>query len=153
MNIGLISDTHGLLRPQAVQALAGCDVILHAGDVGDDRVLEGLADLAPVHAVRGNTDRTGRASLLPDELRLELGGHRIYLIHDRSKASPPDDTDIVVFGHSHQPGIERRGSTLWVNPGSAGPRRFKLPVGVAVLRLGGGPAAVRLIPIQPDQAG
>jgi len=153
MNVGLISDTHGLLRPQAVQALFGTDVILHAGDIGHDRVLEGLADLAPVHAVRGNVDRTGRASLLPDELRLELAGYRIYLVHDRARAMPPDDVDIVVFGHSHQPGVKREGHVLWINPGSAGPRRFNLPVGVGILRLGGGPPAVSLIPIEPEKAG
>jgi putative phosphoesterase len=153
MLVGLISDTHGLLRPEAVQALRGVDVVLHAGDVGSDAVLEGLAELAPVHAVRGNVDRTGRAALLPSTLALEFAGLHLFLVHDGKRATVPGGTHIVVCGHSHQPRVATEGEVLWINPGSAGPRRFRLPVGVGVLRVGGGPPAVRLIPLLPEEGG
>jgi uncharacterized protein len=152
MNLGIISDTHGLLRPEAIEALRGCDAILHAGDVGSDAVLEGLAELAPLHAVRGNVDRAGNAALLPTSLTLEFAGLVLFLVHDASTAEIPARADIVVSGHSHSPNVSRERGALWINPGSAGPRRFQLPIGVARLRVGGGPPAVRLIPLLPEQA-
>ena len=135
MRIGLIADTHGLLRPEAVSLMAGADAILHAGDVGRDHVLDGLGALAPVHAVRGNVDRAGAVRDLPDRLELELLGVTIVVIHERPAPSEVPDADVVVFGHSHQPIVEESGGRLWINPGSAGPRRFRLPVSVGWLNL------------------
>ena len=139
--LGLIADTHGLLRPQALVALEGCDVILHAGDVGEGDVLEALAGLAPTHAVAGNCDDRPD---LPHELLHLAGGLRILLHHGHravDEAAPAPD--IVVTGHTHLPLVRRDpGGPLRVNPGSAGPRRFRLPVTVALLHLRpGGPEA------------
>jgi uncharacterized protein len=122
--IGAISDTHGLLRPQALAALAGCDPIIHAGDVGSPDVLARLGALAPVHAVRGN--------VLPVTQRIEIDGFRIYVLHILAELDPQaaDNVDAVIYGHSHQPKIETKNGTLFFNPGSAGPRRFRLPITV-----------------------
>ena len=137
--LGLIADTHGLLRPQALAALEGCDRILHAGDVGDASLLDELAALAPVDAVRGNCDDLPG---LPLERRLEVEGCRILLRHGHLPEDDLTDADVVVSGHTHVPLVRRDGAVLRVNPGSAGPRRFRLPVTVAVLELGaGGPRA------------
>ena len=136
--IGLISDTHGLLRPEAIAALSGCDRILHAGDIGGSEILRALARIAPVAAVRGNNDRGTWADRIPATRMLRLSGRRAFLVHDRSDIDfEPVDRRIriVVSGHSHQPKIEQRDGVLYVNPGSAGPRRFRLPVTVALLRL------------------
>ncbi|HJK96724.1 MAG TPA: metallophosphoesterase family protein [Polyangiaceae bacterium LLY-WYZ-14_1] len=149
MRVGLIADTHGLLRPEAVSALVGVDVILHAGDVGDPVVLERLRDLAPVEAVRGNVDepaavrRSRRrnapdpewAAALPERLERELGGTRVLMLHALQDLSgaPPPGVRVVVAGHSHRPRVESRDGILYVNPGSAGPRRFRLPVTVGML--------------------
>ncbi len=134
MRIGLISDTHGLLRPQASQALAGCDRILHAGDIGAAAVLEALARLAPVTAVRGNNDDDAFGLSIPETVDIEIAGLRFHVLHQiaqlRLDALNPRP-HIVVYGHSHKPLIERRDDVLMINPGSAGPRRFKLPVTVA----------------------
>lgn len=134
--IGVISDTHGLLRPEALAALAGVGHILHAGDIGDPAHLEVLARIAPVTAIRGNIDRGSWAEALPPTATLTLAGLRIHMIHDR-KALAEDPVargwDVVVSGHSHKPGIEARGTTLWLNPGAAGPRRFRLPITLAFL--------------------
>jgi hypothetical protein len=136
MRIGVISDTHGLLRPEAVDALRGCDHILHAGDVGDAAILDTLRELAPVTAIRGNVDRSGEcARLLAVEL-IELAGHSIYMLHDLSELDlDPVAAGIstVISGHSHQPVIEWRKEVLYFNPGSAGPRRFSLPVSLGFL--------------------
>jgi putative phosphoesterase len=135
LEVGVISDTHGLLRPQALAALAGSEVILHAGDVGGHDVLEELSRIAPVLAVRGNADG-GWARLLPERRRLELGDVPLLLLHDRALLGlDPGDAglSLVVFGHSHRPLAERKGRVLWFNPGSAGPRRFRLPVSVGRL--------------------
>ncbi len=137
MRVGLIADTHGLLRPEAVTALAGSDCILHAGDIGKAEVIDGLSRVAPVHAVRGNVDLGETVSELPERLELELAGWRILVVHERSAAGATADVDVVIFGHSHQPLVECQGNTLWVNPGSAGPRRFRLPVSVGWLELAG----------------
>ena len=135
--VGLISDTHGKLRPEAVAALRGCDTILHAGDVGRPEVLDGLRQLAArVIAVRGNVDGTWAAGL-PEVTEVDIAGRRILLLHDLKQLSdePRAGIDVVVSGHSHQPRIDRRGGVLYVNPGSAGPRRFRLPVAVARLEM------------------
>ena len=142
-SIGVISDTHGLLRPEAIDALAGSDLILHAGDVGGPEILQRLADIAPVHAVRGNTDRGPWAEALPLTAVVELGGEGgpplAYLLHDI------EDLDIdpaaagmavVVYGHSHKPRVESRGGVTLLNPGAAGHRRFTLPVTVARIHVG-----------------
>lgn len=153
MRIGLIADTHGLLRPEAVTFLSGADAIVHAGDVGRDHVLDGLRALAPVHAVRGNVDRGGAVHALPDRLDLELRGVTIVVTHERPAPSEVPDADVVVFGHSHRPLIERARHRLWINPGSAGPRRFRLPVSVAWLSLDGGRPMARLETLSVAAAG
>jgi uncharacterized protein len=146
--VGLISDTHGLLRPQALEALSGSDHIVHAGDIGDAVVLERLRRLAPVTAVRGNNDVGAWASKLPETAVLEVGEVRIYVIHNVGEL-PVDPKEegfqVVVAGHSHRPMNERRGGVLFVNPGSAGPRRFSLPIAVARLTVSGREARFELI--------
>ena len=136
--IGLISDTHGLLRPQALAALDGSDLIIHAGDVGDSEILEKLEMIAPVFAVRGNIDTEPWAKALPETEVVEAGDATIYVLHD-VKALDLDPAaagfHIVVSGHSHKPARAERDGVLFLNPGSAGPRRFDLPVTVALLRL------------------
>lgn len=145
MKVGLISDTHGLLRPQALEALAGADLILHAGDVGAEGVLEALARLAPVRAVRGNVDRGDWAQKLPETEFVEAGGTLIYLLHDLGTLDlepAAAGVGVVLSGHSHRPAVFERAGVLYVNPGSAGPRRFRLPASVGWLHLGeGGPRA------------
>lgn len=136
MRIGIISDTHGLLRPEAVKALQGCAHILHAGDVGDPRILTALRRVAPVTAIRGNIDRSGPCAALPTTEAIELGGKLFYLVHDRNDldVNPRAATiAAVIFGHSHTPEISRRNGVLYFNPGSAGPRRFHLPVCVGII--------------------
>jgi hypothetical protein len=139
-HVGVISDTHGLIREEALVALQGSELIIHAGDIGKPEVLERLRKIAPVHAVRGNNDRDGWASALPLTEVVELGGLYAYLLHDIA------DLDIdpsaagmaaVITGHSHKPLAEMRDGVLFLNPGSAGPRRFKLPITVARLHLAG----------------
>ena len=150
--IGLISDTHGLLRPEALAALHGCDHIVHGGDIGDPAILDALATLAPVTAVRGNNDTAPWAADLPDTARLDCDGIRLFVLHDRKTlACDPaaDGIDVVVSGHSHRPAIETRDGVLYVNPGSAGPRRFRLPVTLACLDVAGGRAHARLVALQP----
>lgn len=139
--VGVISDTHGLLRPEALAALRGCDRIVHAGDVGAPEVLAALRALAPVTAVRGNNDRGAWAGALAESEAVEVAGRWLYVLHDLHAL----DLDpaaagfaAVIAGHSHRPLIEERRGVLFVNPGSAGPRRFTLPVAVARLRIGGG---------------
>jgi putative phosphoesterase len=151
LKVGVISDTHGLLRPEAVAALQGADVILHAGDVGDPLILQELGRLAPVIAVRGNVDTGAWARALPDRRRLELHGTPVLLLHDRAAVGPDparEGLGIVVFGHSHQPLSERRDGVLWFNPGSAGPRRFRLPVSLGFLELDGRGVRERLVPLE-----
>jgi uncharacterized protein len=135
--IGIISDTHDLVRPEAVAALKRSDLIVHAGDVCGPEVLEELARIAPVVAVRGNNDRGPWAKKLPPFRTLDVSGYRIHVIHDRNELRiHPRDFHAVVSGHSHKPGAYRRDGVLFLNPGSAGPRRFKLPVAVARLSVG-----------------
>lgn len=138
MNIGLISDTHGLLRPQALDALRGSALIVHAGDIGSAAVLEALRALAPVLAIRGNNDIEDWARSLPEVSSFEAGGQRLHLLHDlKTIRVDPRQARIraVISGHSHRPKIEHRDGVLYINPGSAGPRRFSLPVSMARLRI------------------
>jgi putative phosphoesterase len=138
MVIGVISDTHGLLRPEAVAALRGVEHILHAGDVGDAFILDQLGQIAPVTAIRGNVDRGGRCGRLPETELVELGGVSLYMLHDRLVLDlEPVAAGIaaVISGHSHHPAIEWRKGVLYFNPGSAGPRRFSLPVSVGFLEI------------------
>lgn len=153
LRIGLISDTHGLLRPQALAALQGCDHILHAGDIGSPEILDALRQLAPLSVVRGNNDREGWADAVPEVEELRLGGVGLYMVHDQ--ADIPDDLAergfaVVVTGHSHKPLITQRAGLLHVNPGSAGPRRFSLPVSVGLLRIGGRRVEAELITLAID---
>jgi putative phosphoesterase len=149
--IGLISDTHGLVRPQVHSALAGVELILHAGDVGGDEILTELAIIAPVQAVYGNTDTIGDPSLT-QSLALEIGGLRIHVSHGSELGSPTPakllaayDADVIVYGHTHQQLVTRSGNRLVVNPGAAGARRFKLLPSVARLTIVDGFAEVDII--------
>lgn len=150
--IGVISDTHGLLRPEAMEALEGADLILHAGDVGDVAILEELSTIAPVHAVYGNTDHGELRELLDHDAMVDLGsedgaflddgpyGPVAYVLHIREELSlDPEaaEIDVIITGHTHEPSLEEKDGVLWLNPGSAGPRRFSLPVTVALLRVDG----------------
>ena len=142
--IGVISDTHGLLRPEALAALRGATHILHAGDVGDITILEALRQIAPVTAIRGNIDTLGPTAQLPATEAVELDGRLIYMLHSLANLDLKPEAagiSVVVSGHSHKPLIETRKSVLYLNPGSAGPRRFKLPVSIAHLYLDGTPRA------------
>jgi hypothetical protein len=150
--IGVISDTHGLLRPELLPALSGVDHILHAGDVGDPDILTELARIAPVTAIRGNIDTHGPCSLLPATEAIELAGCLLYMLHSL------DDLDLnpqaagiaaVLYGHSHQPSIEHRNGVLYLNPGSAGPRRFNLPITCALLRIQNGQPTAEILPLIP----
>jgi uncharacterized protein len=146
--VGLISDTHGLVRPEVVPLLQGCDLILHAGDVGSPDVLDRLRELAPVVAVRGNVDRGAWADSLAATEIVEFRGALIYLLHNVDELDlDPAAAELraVVYGHSHRPSVQQRGGVLFVNPGSAGPRRFSLPVGVAKLRIDAGTIAAELL--------
>ena len=137
--IGVISDTHGLVRPEAMAALKGVELIIHGGDIGKAEVLLSLSSIAPVCAIRGNNDRDGWAKKLPDVLKLQINGVRVQVIHDVNELeSDPSAAGIhaVISGHSHKPTVIERDGVLFINPGSAGPRRFKLPVTVSKLRLG-----------------
>lgn len=136
MRVGIISDTHGLVRPEALHALRESELLIHAGDIGKREVLDNLASIAPVVAVRGNVDRDSWAERLPLETTLELDGNRIHLVHNINDLHPDHHgCTVIVSGHSHRPSIRRENGVLFVNPGSAGPRRFKLPVAVARLRI------------------
>ena len=136
MRIGLVSDTHGLMRPEALRALRGADVIIHGGDVGTPAVLEALRAIAPrVVAVRGNNDRGAWARGLGEVVTLELEGRSVHVLHDLHELAPNVEADVVVSGHSHKPLVREENGTLYVNPGSAGPRRFSLPICVAWLTL------------------
>lgn len=149
--IGVISDTHGLVRPEALVALAGADLVIHAGDIGRPEVLQALEAVAPVTAVRGNNDKGAWAAALPDTAVIDVGGLRLYVVHDiKALGFAPAGCAAVICGHSHQPRLEQRAGVLFLNPGSAGPRRFKLPVTVARLYVRGGTLAAELVvlPIQ-----
>ena len=148
--VGLISDTHGLLRPEALASLQGVDAIVHAGDVGDRAILDNLQGLAPVTAIRGNVDRGDLARELPATALIEMGGIALYVIHDLAELDLDPATagiGIVVSGHTHTPLIQERRGVLYVNPGSAGPRRFSLPVTTGLLYLGEDPPRAEIVRI------
>jgi putative phosphoesterase len=144
--VGVISDTHGLLRPEAVEALRGSELIIHAGDAGTPEILEQLRQVAPVVAVRGNVD-TGRWALsLPATHEIDFEGHTIHVRHILEDAMPvPGGISAVVYGHSHEPSVEHRGGILYLNPGSAGPRRFRLPITVARMSIVNGRLTAKII--------
>jgi len=147
MLIGVISDTHGLLRPEALTALAGVEHILHAGDVGDSAILEALAEIAPVTAIRGNVDTEGECADLPETEAVMLGGRLFYMVHaieDMDISPIAAGVGVVVYGHSHVARVEQRGDVLYLNPGSAGPKRFKLEVTLALVTISEGGVAARV---------
>lgn len=138
MKIGVISDTHGLVRPEAIAALQGTDLILHAGDIGSPSVLDALNDLAPVIAIRGNNDQGDWAENIPETQEIQMADVAIYMLHDLKQLSfDPEERDIrvVISGHSHKPQVQESNGVLFLNPGSAGRRRFKLPITVAALHI------------------
>ena len=146
--IGLISDTHGLLRPEAKEALQGCELIIHAGDLGSPDIVGELTRIAPVHAVRGNVDIGGWADDLPVNEVVSYGNHTVFVLHDLDQLDlEPGAADIavVISGHTHQPHIEERGTCLFINPGSAGPRRPKRPVTVGRLTFPAGNPQAEII--------
>lgn len=148
MKIGLIADTHGLLRPQALTALLGVDHLIHAGDIGGPQILAELERIAPLSVVRGNNDSEAWADGIPEHLTLRFGAISLYVLHDlKQLAIDPkaEGIDVVVAGHSHKPLHEQRDGVLYLNPGSAGPRRFKLPIGVAVLHIDGDKVRAELV--------
>jgi uncharacterized protein len=138
--IGVISDTHGLLRPEAIEALRGSQHIIHAGDVGEAEILEKLAAITPVTAIRGNVDKGAWARGLPETEVVEIGGISIYVLHDLAQLNLKPAAAgfrVVIYGHSHVPKQETRDGVLYFNPGSAGPRRFKLPISVGRITIRG----------------
>ncbi|WP_420596216.1 metallophosphoesterase family protein [Deinococcus sp.] len=140
MNIAVLADTHGLLRPEVLPHLRGVDAILHAGDVGDPHILATLATFAPLHAIRGNIDTAPELRHLPETLRLMLGGVQIHLLHDvKTLAFSPQayGMGVVISGHSHRPRVAEESGVLYLNPGSCGPRRFSLPISLARLTVSG----------------
>jgi len=152
LRIGLISDTHGLLRPEALDFLQGADHIVHGGDIGGPDILERLGALAPLSVVRGNNDTAPWARSIPETLRLDIGGIALFAIHDLKQLPQhlaPDPAAlgvrVVVSGHSHKPACSERGGVLYVNPGSAGRRRFSLPIAVGELLIEGGQVRARLV--------
>lgn len=152
--IGVISDTHGLLRPEAITALQGCDAILHAGDIGAAEILAQLATLAPTTAVRGNNDKGAWATDIPEREWIEIDDVLVHLLHDIADLDvdpAASGIQVIVTGHSHRPLIEQRTGILHLNPGSAGPRRFKLPVTVAVLEIEAGRASARIVELDIGQ--
>jgi uncharacterized protein len=149
--IGVISDTHGLLRPEAVDALQGSERILHAGDVGVPEILKSLSEIAPVTAIRGNVDTAPWARIFPATEVVEIGGISIYMLHDLAQLDlKPEAAGFrtVIYGHSHQPKIHEKNGVLYFNPGSAGPRRFHLPVSVGRLTIGSETVRAELVKLE-----
>jgi putative phosphoesterase len=154
LTIGLISDTHGLLRPEALRALSGVRQIIHGGDIGGPGILARLREIAPVHAVRGNNDAEAWAADIPLHLELRFEGVGIHVLHDVKELDAQSRSglaaagiQVVVAGHSHRPDVTDHDGVLFVNPGSAGTRRFKLPVTVGLLEVSEGTARARILPI------
>ena len=151
IRVGIISDTHGLLRPEAVDALQGSDLIIHAGDVGRAEILKELATLAPTFAVRGNIDTQAWAAGLPMTESVEVGDALFWVLHDIAQLDldPTGDFAALVFGHSHEPSIATHDGVVYINPGSAGPRRFRLPVTVARVRIRGKQIFPEIVTLSP----
>lgn len=156
--VGLVSDTHGLLRPELLDLFCGVDLVLHAGDVGDAAILARLEQIAPVRAVCGNTDRGDVRQRIPEAVELEVAGLRIAVVHGHRSTDPDElvmtfpGADVVVHGHTHEPRCLRREGILIVNPGSAGPRRFSLPVTAALLRVREGTPSLRVVDLDTGEA-
>ena len=151
VTLGVISDTHSLLRPEALEALRGSDRILHVGDIGAHEILEALAKIAPVTAVRGNVDTASWARTLPETEIVEVGGVSIYVLHDLGQLDLKPEAAgfrLVVYGHSHQPKMEEKNGVLYFNSGSAGPRRFSLPVSVGKLTITAGKVQAQLMELE-----
>ncbi|WP_372877906.1 metallophosphoesterase family protein [Pseudomonas sp.] len=152
MKIGLISDTHGLLRPEALAALQGCDHLIHAGDIGKPEILAQLQAIAPLSAVRGNNDQGAWAEDLPERLVVKFGRTAFYVLHDLAELDIDPQAQgiaVVVAGHSHKPRLEQRHGVFYINPGSAGPRRFSLPIGLGFVHLDQGRLRPELIELTP----
>jgi putative phosphoesterase len=150
MLIGVVSDTHGLLRAEVAPALAGVEHILHAGDVGDAEILDRLREIAPVTAIRGNVDTHGPCAELPATEAVELGGCLVSMLHSLAELDwnpKAGGMGVVVFGHTHVASVERRDGVMYLNPGSCGPRRFRLPVTVALLRIEDGLVSAEIMPL------
>jgi len=148
LRVGLVSDTHGLLRPEARTFLLGCDYIIHGGDVGDAKILDELAVMAPLIAVKGNNDKEPWAARLRETELIRVGNIFVYVIHDLAELDiDPKAAGVraVVSGHSHKPVIEERDGIMYVNPGSCGPRRFKLPISVGEIIVSGGAVNARIV--------
>lgn len=153
IRIGVISDTHGLIRMPALAALRGVAHIIHAGDIGKPEVLQALQALAPVSAVRGNNDQHAWADTIPDSLTVEFEGHSVFVLHDLKelKADPiREGWRVVISGHSHRPSVREEAGVLYLNPGSAGPRRFKLPISVALLDISAADVSATIQTIEVD---
>ncbi len=151
LRVGLVSDTHGLLRPQVREFLVGCDYIIHGGDVGGAEILDELAVIASLIAVRGNNDTEPWAERLPETELIRVGNVFVYVIHDLAELDVEPAAAaarIVVSGHSHIPKVEERGGVLYINPGSCGPRRFKLPISVGEIIVSGGDVKARTVEIK-----
>jgi putative phosphoesterase len=149
--IGLISDTHGLLRPEALAFLQGCDHIVHGGDIGGPDILAQLAAIAPLTAVRGNNDRDAWADAVPETDMVQIGGVFLYALHDIAELdidAASAGVQVVMTGHSHKPLIDRRDGVLYINPGSAGPRRFSLPISVGELIVDGDTLTPRIVELE-----
>lgn len=152
VRIGVISDTHGLLRQEAMACLQGSALIIHAGDIGSVDVIAGLETLCPVHAIRGNVDKGAWADAFPNEIGMEVAGWRIHVTHNlKTLAFDPAAAgfDVVISGHSHTPNTFRENGVLYLNPGSAGPRRFRLPIAVATLALANRKASAKIHTLNP----
>lgn len=155
LRVGLISDTHGLLRPEARAFLRGCSHIVHGGDIGSPDVLQALSVIAPVTAVRGNNDKGSWAEALPETELIRFGEVFVYVIHDLAQLDIEPQAagvSVVVSGHSHKPFMQQRRGVLYVNPGSAGPRRFKLPIAVAELDIAGKSVTSRIVELSGQRA-
>lgn len=151
-HVGLIADTHGLLRPEALEALAGSDFILHAGDIGKPEILDTLRELAPLVVVRGNNDDAPWADDIPERVTLilaEVGIHMLHILPELDLDAVDIPVRVVISGHSHKPLIEERAGVLYVNPGSAGPRRFRLPISVGRLTLDAGQVRAEILELTP----
>jgi uncharacterized protein len=151
MKLGVISDTHRLIRPAALAALEGSDLIIHAGDVGTPEVLAALEGIAPVHAIRGNIDTAGWAQHLPEQREVQVENVRIWVLHDLQQLALDPGAEgyrAVISGHSHQPRIEQNSGILYLNPGSAGPRRFRLPIAVARCEVRGDAIRAELVELE-----
>lgn len=154
MRVGILSDTHGLLRSEVKEVLRTCDVILHGGDINRETIIKELEELAPLHVVRGNNDKEW-AEGMPEELSFSLEGVSFYMIHNKKEASPEavSDPDVVLYGHSHRYDERIIDGTLWLNPGSCGPRRFHQPITMAVMTLEGGTYQVEKLEFAHEKKG